>query len=44
MLVHFLLCAAAVCCCCCQDNYLGKDQVTITLNFSKSAMNVIGQL
>eukprot|EP00878_Enallax_costatus_P000864 GHUV01000990.1.p1 GENE.GHUV01000990.1~~GHUV01000990.1.p1 ORF type:complete len:514 (+),score=113.87 GHUV01000990.1:240-1781(+) len=26
------------------DNYLGKDQITITLNFSKSAMNVVGQL
>lgn len=26
------------------DAYLGKDQITITLNFSKSAMNVIGQL
>lgn len=27
-----------------QDNYLGKDQITITLNFSKGAMNVVGQL
>jgi hypothetical protein len=27
-----------------QDNYLGKDQITMTLNFSKSAMNVVGQL
>jgi glutamate decarboxylase len=26
------------------DNYLGKDQITITLNFSKGAMNVVGQL
>jgi glutamate decarboxylase len=26
------------------DSYLGKDQVTVTLNFSKSAMNVVGQL
>lgn len=26
------------------DNYLGKDQITITLNFSKSAMNVVGQV
>lgn len=27
-----------------QDAYLGKDQITITLNFSKAAMNVVGQL
>lgn len=26
------------------DNYLGKDQITFTLNFSKAAMNVVGQL
>lgn len=26
------------------DNYLGSDQISITLNFSKSAMNVVGQL
>ncbi|KAI8465488.1 MAG: glutamate decarboxylase [Monoraphidium minutum] len=26
------------------DNYLGKDQISFTLNFSKGAMNVVGQL
>jgi hypothetical protein len=53
--VLFVTCCAVLCravpCCAVppltphnQDNYLGKDQITITLNFSKSAMNVVGQL